>query len=69
MASRIPLSPALHVLVLPKPMLGGSGEINDALGWDEELLWARLQLRGGELIPRRALGTQLLSASQQDGAR
>lgn len=29
----------------------------------------RLQLRGGELIPRRALGTQLLSACQQDGAR
>lgn len=35
------------------------------------MLWVgmRLQLRGGELIPRRALGTQLLSACQQDGAR
>lgn len=35
MASHSPLSPALHMLALMKPTLGDSGEINDAMGWDE----------------------------------
>lgn len=35
MASHTPLCPALRVLALTKPTLGDSGEINDAVGWDE----------------------------------